>query len=278
MLITLSMDADADGGSCFPSTRRLAERTGISRRHVEKHLRRGEAEGWITRTPIGEGKGWKRTSYDLLIPANVATESSQVTGEHGDGGYPPHPDNVVTEGIHVGAQRGDPEAGRGDPQYQIVATQGPLTSPETSLGTSPVLLRDSGRRDFLSLAKLPREGRGRTYPPEFSGAFEAMPDRHVSQPKADAYRTWRSATKLVDEVFQLEAAALAYRDDQMAQGQVGTRWVMMASTFFGSGERWKPYSGVPLEHVWTNPAGGYRDEAAAIDWTEEARKAEESAK
>ena len=45
VLLTLSMDADPAGGSCFPSTRRLAERTGLSHRHVEKHLREAESEG-----------------------------------------------------------------------------------------------------------------------------------------------------------------------------------------------------------------------------------------
>ena len=41
------------------------------------------------------------------------------------------------QGSHVDAERGDPEARRGDPRYQDVATQGPLTTPRTSPRTSP---------------------------------------------------------------------------------------------------------------------------------------------
>ena len=49
---------------------------------------------------------------------------------------------------------------------------------------------------------------------------------------------------------------------------------MMASTFFGPGERWEPYSGVPVEHEWPKRECGYRDQATDIDWAAEADKAE----
>jgi hypothetical protein len=99
-------------------------------------------------------------------------------------------------------------------------------------------------RTFPPLDKLPRKGSERLYPPAFEGAFAALPRRHVSHPKADAYSAWRARAGDVDELFQLEAAADAYREDCARRDVVGTEYVMQASTFFGPHEKWKPYSGV----------------------------------
>ena len=107
------------------------------------------------------------------------------------------------------------------------------------------LVSAQGDRNFPPLGKLPRNGRSRVYPPEFEGAFHALPARHVAHPKADAYRAWRSRVWVhdVEEVFQLEAAADAYAEDARARGIEGTEYVMQASTFFGPGARHEPYLG-----------------------------------
>lgn len=102
-----------------------------------------------------------------------------------------------------------------------------------------------GERSFPTVSKLPRNGRLRIYPPEFEGAFSALPQRHRSHPKAAAYKAWRAhASRDVEEIFQLEAAAEAYEEDCEAREIVGTEYVMQAATFFGPGERWTPYIGV----------------------------------
>jgi len=117
-------------------------------------------------------------------------------------------------------------------------------------------------RKFPTLAKLPRDGSARIYPPEFEGAFQALPLRSRPHPKAAAYTAWhRYAVREVEEPFQLEAAALAYAEQMEADGDVGKKFVYMASTFFGPGEPWEPYSGIeptpPVPAPEPAPGGGF---------------------
>ncbi len=247
VLLTLSTDADGDGGNCYPSTRRLAERTALSRRAVEGQLREAEAVGWIRRQARGEGQGWRRMSYTLSIPeaANVGNDVPRVGPEGGERGSPRPSQKVGHDVPHDSAERGEPHARRGEPHDQNVGNDVPLISVVTSVETSLSVDGDTGdRRDFPPLDKLPRHGRERIYPREFEGAFDALPKRHVSHPKADAYRAWRQRTRDVAELFQLEAAADAYRERAEADGNAGTKYVMEAATFFGPGLRFEPYLGV----------------------------------
>ena len=148
---------------------------------------------------------------------------------------------------------------------------------DSSLRSESLLCDESlsVEREFPTLAKLPRNGRKRRiYPPEFDGAFATLPARSRPHPKADAYRAWRVQVQKAEEAFQLQAAADAYADECRSKDIAGTDFVMMAATFFGAGERWKPYSGVPTDHVWPKRKGGYRDQATDIDWAAEADKAE----
>ena len=264
VLLVLSMDADMDGGNCFPSTRRLAKRTGLSRRRLEGHLRAAEIEGWVGRSRIGEGQGWRRTLYVLKVP-DVETQRPHVDIEGGDGVSPPNPGNVGTERPHLEPERGDAVAGRGDVGGTNVGTERPLTSLSTSPTTSSLCDESHDgrekRNNFPSLAKLPLKGRNRIYPPEFEGAFAALPARHVAHSKAGAYRAWRVQVRTAEEVFQLDAASSAYAQDVRKRDQEGTEFVMMASTFFGPAERWRPYSGIepprPAQAPMPAPGGGF---------------------
>ena len=252
-----------NGRKCFPSTKRLAERTGLSQRRVEGHLRAADTEGWIGRSRIGEGQGWRRTVYTLSVP-DVRTERPHVDIEGGDGASAPNPENVRTERPHLEPERADVVAERADVGGTNVRTERPLTSISTSLETSTATEsheseRDS--RDFPTLAKLPRDGRDRIYPPEFEGAFAALPARHVAHSKANAYRGWHVQVQEAEEAFQLEAAADAYAEECREKDIAGSDFVMMASTFFGPGERWQPYSGIepkpPAKAPRPAPGGGF---------------------
>lgn len=244
VLLTLALHADADGGSCFPSTRLLEQRTGLSRRTVEGRLRDAERDGWISREPCGEGQAWRHMSYTLTFPMNVEQELPQLGGE----GASPRPPKVEQELPHLGHEGGESDARRGEPDDVNVGKELPLSTSVNSSKNSSTCdeSHESEReaRNFPSLGKLPRTGRTRIYPPEFEGAFAALPDRHVAHSKADAYQAWRARTDEVEEIFQLEAAAVAYADDCRDQDHAGTKFVMLASTFFGPGERWRPYSGI----------------------------------
>lgn len=89
VLLTLSLHMDEAGGSCFPSTRTVAERTGLSRRTVEKHLAAAEAEGWIRRRRgAGDRQGWRRIEYAAALPEKVGKEIRHVAGEGGEPASP----------------------------------------------------------------------------------------------------------------------------------------------------------------------------------------------
>ena len=242
VLVTLSTFADPDGSSCFPSTQLLADRTGLSRRRVEGHLREAAEEGWIRRRARGDGQSWRRWIYTLAIP-DVGTKRPHLRGDETSA---PHAD-VETERPHDSPEGEDVLARRGDETSSKVGTKRPITYSKTYSKTSLLCDEshdgDEDSRDFPSLATLPRLGRRRIYPPAFEGAFRALPVRHVAHPKADAYRAWRLQAREADELFQLEAAAGAYNED-VQQKEMDAEFVMMASTFFGPGERWRSYSGI----------------------------------
>lgn len=67
-LITLSLHMNELGESCFPSTAKLAEETGLSERSVCTHLEMAEDFGWLCREYKKTGKDWKKTYYYPRIP------------------------------------------------------------------------------------------------------------------------------------------------------------------------------------------------------------------
>lgn len=121
VLLTLSLHANPAGGSCYPSTRLLAEETGLTRRSVETHLQLAEDAGWFDRKPRGSGQDWRRMEYQLLIP-KVAKEVRHEGGEAGS----PRP-----------AEGGEPHAEGGETDDTKVAKEVPLSSPESSPENNP---------------------------------------------------------------------------------------------------------------------------------------------
>lgn len=101
--LTLSLHMSERGDSCFPSVRRLADETGLSRRTVQRHLKELVEAGWLVQagwktweTPGGEQrtKMWKaqfaggRQSVTPLpkgasLSPKGASESAQ-RGRHSD--------------------------------------------------------------------------------------------------------------------------------------------------------------------------------------------------
>jgi hypothetical protein len=84
---------DENGGSCFPSTRKLAEETGLSERTICTHLEIAENEGWIKKMQQGlTGQRWKRHSYQALIPPKALKEIQHLevkgTEPHAEGTEP----------------------------------------------------------------------------------------------------------------------------------------------------------------------------------------------
>lgn len=55
VMLALGNYANDNGGSCFPSVARIAEVTGLSRRGVQKILRRLQQDGYLR--PVGARPG-----------------------------------------------------------------------------------------------------------------------------------------------------------------------------------------------------------------------------
>jgi hypothetical protein len=71
VLLTLSCHVNDAGESCYPSTRRQAEETGLSERAVITHLQKAEALGWLDVKQHGfAGQKWARNEYLPRMPDN----------------------------------------------------------------------------------------------------------------------------------------------------------------------------------------------------------------
>ena len=146
MLLVLSLDANKDGESCFPSTRRLKKRTGLSRRAVEGHLREAERLGWIRRAPAGKGRGWRRMRYSFHL-ADVEQEIPHEGAERGARRSPRENAKVEQEVPHVEGSDVENVVPRGgEPGAPKVGNDVPLTLQLTSPETSPVPLRGARKR------------------------------------------------------------------------------------------------------------------------------------
>ncbi len=226
ILAVLVMHA-GDDGTCFPSIPTICRASGLSRRMTIRTLSELEAKAMISR----ESRPPRPTLYT-------------VHPMHGAGGARCTDGTVTVHDVHANSAPHAPERLKNGSLNDSLSCD---ESPKTD------------RRDFPPLAKLPHNGRGRVYPPEFEGAFGALPARHVPHPKAAAYSAWRARVREVEELFQLEAAADAYREDCERQGKAGTEFVMQAATFFGPGERWRPYLGRKPVVVSAPGAGAFVD-------------------
>ena len=71
VLTTLARYGDKWGDDIFPSQRQIAIRAGVSTKCANQVMQRADKEGWIIRRFVGVGRGYKRSIYELSIPAGV---------------------------------------------------------------------------------------------------------------------------------------------------------------------------------------------------------------
>lgn len=261
-LLVRSFESGEHG--CYADTETLAHHLSRSESFVRKARAALVARRWLRVTRRGpmSGEAWSTvpTEVPRQEPLEVpGGESQEVL--HGERQGQEVPEEVPEEVPH----------GELPPTPPTEESTGSTGSTLFGDG-SPARKSAKKGRGFPSLGQLPRNGHGRIYPPEFEGAFAALPPRHVPHPKAGAYQAWRARTREVAEVFQLEAAAEAYAEDVGAKGRAGTEYVLQAATFFGPGERWRPYLGRERGSLSVASAGGngYRPALTAAE--EEARE------
>ena len=89
VLLTLSLHMNEKGGSCYPSTRTLADETGLTRRTVEKHLAKAHKQGWLSKKRHGlSGQRWKRNEYAAQIPKEARRKLEKERKKGGEGDSP----------------------------------------------------------------------------------------------------------------------------------------------------------------------------------------------
>lgn len=213
VLMAIVLHRNGKDGRCDPSVPTLAQETGLGRRTVQGVIQRLQLERGYLLCNRREGRS---TCYSVSVP---------------------------TPAIDAPPRQVHPRSASGGPTQQVHPTPA-AAAPERAKERAKERT-NMGERSFPRLKKLPRDGRLRIYPPEFEGAFSALPQRHRSHPKPASYKAWRAhASQDVAELFQLEAAAEAYGEDCEAREIVSTAFVMQAARFFGPGGEWEPYSGV----------------------------------
>jgi len=96
---------DKWGDDIYPSQRQIALRAGVSTKCVCQTMKRAEAEGWMFRYMLSGGQGYKRTTYELAVPAGVMNVTVNLKNKFWE---PPFKYKLVTNGdektiIEIGA-------------------------------------------------------------------------------------------------------------------------------------------------------------------------------
>jgi hypothetical protein len=71
VLIAMCLYGKKWGDDIFPAQREIAFRAGVSPQCVNGTMKTAEREGWIIRHMKSNGQGYKRTVYELAIPAGI---------------------------------------------------------------------------------------------------------------------------------------------------------------------------------------------------------------
>lgn len=75
-------------------------------------------------------------------------------------------------------------------------------------------------------------------------AWQAYPAREGGNPRKTAWKAWKARIREGADAQDLCAGVRRYAAYLQARGEVGTRFVMQASTFFGPDEHWREPYGV----------------------------------
>jgi hypothetical protein len=75
------------GEDIFPSQRSIAFRAVVSLRCVNKTMQVAEKLGWIIRYMSSNGRGYRRTTYQLAIPAGIVNATAMMKKTYWDPPY-----------------------------------------------------------------------------------------------------------------------------------------------------------------------------------------------
>ena len=84
---------DEDGGHCFPSIEDIMKGTGLTKKHVIRHLNLADEAGWLERRQWGKGRGYRRWNYQAILPQATLHDDLVSLGHQ-------EPDDLVSLGHH----------------------------------------------------------------------------------------------------------------------------------------------------------------------------------
>lgn len=94
------------------------------------------------------------------------------------------------------------------------------------------------------------------YPEEFEACWKAYPKRHSADGKKPAFKAWQARVRSGVLAETLLLATTRYAKQCHQDGSIGTRFVKMASTFYGPDEHWESFdeNWKPESNPKTKPA------------------------
>lgn len=201
VLLTLSTHMSQEGERCFPTTRRLAEQTGLSERSVITHIQRATQEGWLLVSKHGtNGQGWRRHEYHPLVPQRAE-----------GGSVPQRAERASVASVE-----------RAEPHDRNVLKEVQCNSKENSKTPSRTIPKKNG-----------------SYPVEFETIWSLYPKRTGANSKRAAFKAWQARLRSGVPEEEILDGVRRYADYCDDRGNSGTSYVKMAATFFGPDEWWK---------------------------------------
>ncbi|WLE58371.1 hypothetical protein GIY62_14675 [Burkholderia plantarii] len=238
VLLTLACHMNDAGEQMFPSVRLLAFETNLSRQAVMKHMQAAAAAGWVRTSKHGySGLKWARNEYDPCIPDDFVPRKFDegAPNERKSGGQPDAEKAVNHVDQENGAKVNDDDISAG--KAVNVVTEGGQSDAEKAVNHVDTNRPVEASIEQTTLVQA-REKRARKKPnddtdADFEHAWAIYPKREGGNPKAAALKAWRARLREGESAERLIAATRAYGDAQRRGGNVGTRFVKLASTFFG---------------------------------------------
>lgn len=210
VLLCLANYADADGKAAFPSTARLEADTGLSESTIRRKLDLLEEMGLIEEgnqavvAAYIERGDRRPVCYDMVMKKRGV--SVTPGGERGV--------TVTGTGCHGDANGVSPTTSRG-----VTVTPNPS----------------------LTINK-PSKNRSCAIDEKFEEAWQLFPKREGGNPKASARKAWNARIREGVNPDVLVAAVKAYAADMLKAGNIGTRYVKQAATFFGPDRHYDEYA------------------------------------
>lgn len=184
VLLTISVFMNDAGDGCYPTTKQLAEATGLSERAICTHIEIAKQGGWLTVTVHGfKGQKWKNHQYEAAWPEVEGAEGGSARSDK----------KALNDVQQQSTERGSAASKKAlnvvpkgtEPNDKKALNDVQSTSPVTTPITSSMSERGSD-------AAAPK-GKKQTYPETFEAFWRDYP-RTPNMSKMKALAGWKRLT------------------------------------------------------------------------------------